>query len=314
MRRAFALVASFSIGIVACGLSETGEFSSSSPQTPSSEGGAPSLPPSISQPDASKADADADAVGANDSGTDASVPSPIMYAVGERFFSYVPTTFVWTWTEALPFTSCPTKLDELAVDASGALFAVGNDGRNLFKVEPHPTDPVCSKVNTIDEASGTYPTSLTFAPKGTLDDASDALVGYDDDGNYVRIDTASGAITTLTNAAVDGLTVGDVVSVGSKGYLIATGGPCDSGDCLYEIDFKTGTRTNSTPTAVIEDADEPISGLAHWAGKIVAFSGGEQVYQFSSSNFSIVTKLNGPPGVSNLAFHGAASSTAAPSN
>lgn len=72
-------------------------------------------------------------------------------------------------------------------------------------------------------------------------------------------------------------------------------------------------RVRSTPVVVI-DADEPITGLAHWAGKIVAFSGGDEVYQFSSANFSVVTKLNGPPRVSNLAFLGAASSTAAPAN
>ncbi|AKV00638.1 hypothetical protein AKJ09_07301 [Labilithrix luteola] len=315
MRRAFALLASlsFSLSLSGCGLSVSGEFAPSTQQAPSAEAGASLPPSSTAQPDGSMPDVDAN--DANDAGTDdAMAPAPVMYAVGERFFSYVPTTFVWTWTEALPFTSCPTTLDELAANESGALFGVGNGRRALYVVKPHPTDPVCTKVNTVDQASGTYPRSLAFAPKGTLDVAAEVLVGYDDDGNYVRIDTALGTMVTITNTAASGLAIGDVVSVGSKGYIIATGSGCDHGDCLFEIDFSTGLRTSSTPTAVIQDADEAITGLAHWAGKIVAFSGGDEVYQFASPNFSTVTKLNGPPGVKNLAFHGAASSTAAPTN
>ena len=81
-----------------------------------------------------------------------------------------------------------------------------------------------SAVNT--SLIDTYPNSLSFVPKGTVDPNVEALVGYNG-GTYVRIDTVTGAVTSIGNLGSGYSSSGDIVRLPIPGnaellvYVIA---------------------------------------------------------------------------------------------
>ena len=67
------------------------------------------------------------------------------------------------------------------------------------------------------------PNSLSFVPKGTVDEAIEALVGYRD-SVYVRIDTATGAVSTIGALKGGHASSGDIVSVTGGGTFLPSSG------------------------------------------------------------------------------------------
>jgi hypothetical protein len=159
-------------------------------------------------------------------------------------------------------------------------------------------------------ASGSYPNSLSFVPKETLDPNVEALVGYVG-STYIRIDTTTGAITTIGGLSGSYSSSGDIVSViGGGTFLTVKGGPQGScGDCLLQIDPKTGDLVQSYGS--VNHAD--VFGLAFWAGTAYGFDNGGDVFSIGWQNGTLTTTAiavpNPPP---NLSFWGAGSTTAAP--
>jgi len=229
---------------------------------------------------------------------------PLAYVVSTRFWTFDPVGRAWRGGTQLPANDCP-MLDELAVDPYGALFAVGNGGANLYRVEP-----VTLRCTAIG-AGGTYPQALTFAPRGTRNPYVEQLVGYRANGDYVRVDTANGALSLVTAGVFAGSTVGDLINVGSKGYVAFTGGACGPGDCLWEVSLATGDKIGAAPIGQLPTTNH-VTALAHWGGKLYAFGAPDEAYVIDPSNPAAAVRLGGPPGYTNVGYRGAGSRTIAP--
>jgi len=195
---------------------------------------------------------------------------------------------------------------DIALDESSNMFGTTFGG--LFSIDK--TNAKCTKI-----ADGSFPNSLSFVPKGTLDPAKEALVGYVG-ANYIRIDTVTGAITNVGSLGDARLiSSGDIVSViGGPTYLTvkSAGGDtrCDAADCLVEVNPQTGAITKNL--GVIAGKQE-VFGVAFWAGAIYGFSNGGSLFQVLINGSSLsVADITIPQAPSGLSFFGAGSTTSAP--
>ena len=196
------------------------------------------------------------------------------------------------------FNGCSEVID-IALDKDGVMIGTTFDG--LYKIDK--TNAKCTVVT-----QGDFPNSLSFVPAGTLDPNVEALVGYEG-SNYVRIDPASGQKTTITQGALGSYTSsGDIVSViGGGTYLTVFGGPENCGDCILQVDPKTG--------AVIKNIGAlghgSVYGLAFWGGSAYGFDAYGELFQIDLTNAS-TTMIPQPGAPGDLSYFGAGSSTSAP--
>lgn len=200
------------------------------------------------------------------------------------------------------FDGCASVLD-IALDERSNLFAVNYDA--LYTV-----DKATAKCTEI--ARGKYPNSLSFVPKGTVDPAAEALVGYEE-GDYVRIDTKTGSKSKIGTLGGNLRSSGDVVSVkGGKTYLTAKDerkGSCTTFDCLVEVDPATGQLVKNWGS--IEHKD--VFGLSFWGGKVYGFGREGSLFEVTfGTNQLATTTIPVPNRPANLSFWGAGSSTSAP--
>jgi hypothetical protein len=194
------------------------------------------------------------------------------------------------------FKGCSSVID-IAIDKDGVVWGTTFGG--LYTI-----DPVTAKCQEI--ALGSYPNSLSFVPKGTLDPNEEALVGYVG-ADYVRIDTKSGSVTKVGSLGNQGYaSSGDVVSViGGGTYLTVNGNGC--ADCIVEVNPTTGALVNKIGSV----GHSSVYGLAFWAGVAYGFDDAGELFQIDlATGASSVLPIPGaPPG---LEFWGAGSTTAAP--
>jgi hypothetical protein len=205
-------------------------------------------------------------------------------------------------TEIGKFSGCDAVVD-IALDEMSNLFATSNT--SLYTVDKKSA--ACTQVST-----GTYPNSLSFVPKGTVDPNVEALVGYEDD-KYVRIDTKTGAKSTIGTLGGGLKSSGDIVSVkGGKTYLTvksASGKTCVTNDCLVEVDPTSGTMVKNWGS--IEHHN--VFGLSFWGGKVYGFSDAGDLFEVTFGSSQLATNLIAMPNKpSGLSFWGAGSSTSAP--
>jgi hypothetical protein len=250
--------------------------------------------------------------GNTDAGSDAPtyVPpadagTPILYAASGRFWTLSPTTKTWGGSSQFPTGGCDT-LDELAVDAQQRLYGVGNG--NLYSIVVNGSgDPTCTRI-----ANGnTYPQALAFAPGGVLDATQEVLVGFQSNGDYVRIDVGTGMVKVITSNALAGKTAGDIVNVGNVAYAaISDNAGCSNNSCLYTFDWKTGalsaTSLGNFPTS------KTVTGLAHWGGVLFAFADSDVAMTSGPAAPASAATFNGPNGYTGVAYHAAASTSIAP--
>jgi hypothetical protein len=161
-------------------------------------------------------------------------------------------------------------------------------------------------------ATGTYPNSLSFVPKGTLDPSEEALVGYNG-STYIRIDTTTGAITTV-GGLTDGLaSSGDIVSVIGGGTFLTVNGTekgtgVTCGDCLLQVNPATGDVIQNYGS--VNHAS--VFGLAFWGGVPYGFDDEGVVFSITFPGGTLTT-TNIPTGSMGPAmFYGAGSTTSAP--
>ncbi len=206
-----------------------------------------------------------------------------------------PTTK--TVTVVGDFQGCSDVID-IALDKASNLYGTTFGG--LYEIDKATAQ--CTQI-----ALGGYPNSLSFVPEGTVDPIAEALVGYVG-SDYVRIDTSTGAVTTIGSIGGGYASSGDIVSVkGGKTLLTVTGGGC--ADCIIEVNPTTG--------ALVKNYGQlgygAVFGLAFWAGSAYGFSDAGQLFEVTFVNDVLMTSLipipSPPP---NLQFWGAGSTTSAP--
>jgi len=230
-----------------------------------------------------------------------SAPSLVYAHSSDTLYSLDPSTCAVTVVG--PFRGCQEVID-LAIDRAGNTYVTSFFG--FYRLDP--STAIC----TLVAEGGSYPNSLSFVPRGTLDLDAEALVGYSG-STYVRIDPATGAITAVGSLDGGYISSGDIVSVIDGGtFLTAKGGPdggCD--DCLVQVDPATGGLVQSYGNLGHRD----VFGLAFWAGTAYGFDDAGEVFAIDWSDAGLVTTnipvADAPAG---LSFWGAGSTTSAPAS
>jgi hypothetical protein len=196
------------------------------------------------------------------------------------------------------FSGCAGDVIDIALDAQSNLFAT--TFTSLERIDKATAR--CTKI-----ASGQYPNSLSFVPKGTVDPNEEALVGYVG-SSYVRIDTKTGVATTIGSLGAAGLeSSGDIVSVNNgPTYLTVFGTGC--ADCIVEVNPKTGAITKNWGPLAHSD----VYGIAFWAGSVYAFDATGGLFEVTFAGGKLGTKQIPIPNAANLEFFGAGSTTSAP--
>lgn len=246
--------------------------------------------------------------GPDDSGAftgDVAAPSTVAVVYGESadtLYRLDPITKAVTVVGK--FVGCTSVLD-IALDANSKMYATTAD--TLWTIDK--ATAVCTQI----AMGASFPNSLSFVPAGTLDPNKEALVGYEG-GDYVRLDTTTGAKTIIGKLDSAGKLVssGDIVSVkGGATYLTvkATSGACKNTDCLVEVNPTTG--------AMVKDwggvAHKDVFGLAFWAGSVYGFDKTGHLFEVTFRNGTLATNdLSIPMAPANLSFYGAGSTTSAP--
>ena len=200
-----------------------------------------------------------------------------------------------------PFSGCTASIIDIALDADSNMY--GTAFGSLWAIDR--TTGACTLIT--DE--GSFTTSLSFVPAGTVDPEVEALVGFDED-QYVRIDPQTGAITNLGTLS-DGLeSSGDMVAViDGDAYLTVFGPGCDATDCIVRIDPSTGTVLQNYGSVGYDQ----VFGLAFWGGKAYGFAREGVLFEVEFVGNSVVTtEIPIPQAPGDLEFFGAGSTTAAP--
>jgi hypothetical protein len=197
-------------------------------------------------------------------------PKEIVYGHSpDTLYTFDPTTS--SVTKIAAFAGCTqttlTQVIDLAIDSNMNAFVTTFDG--VYSLDL--STAACTLIKT-----GSYPNSLSFVPIGTLDPMVEALVGYFG-SSYVRIDTSTGAITTVGTLTGGYASSGDIVSVkGGGSFLTVTGNGC--GDCLLQVDPTTGDMIQDYG-ALPHGA---VYGLGYWAGSLYGFDNGGDIFSIGS--------------------------------
>jgi hypothetical protein len=198
------------------------------------------------------------------------------------------------------FNGCYDILD-IALDEDSNMFGASETA--LFAI-----DRFTANCTLLKEGSK-YPNSLSFVPKGTVDAAREALVGFVD-GTYYRIDTVTGQKTPIGSMGPDYRSSGDIVSVKGGGtYVTILGDGCH--DCLAEIDPKSGAIKHNFGALGYSD----VFGLTFWGGRAYGFTNAGELFEIefvgggTSVGTSAIPIAGAPTG---LKFWGAGSTTSAP--
>jgi hypothetical protein len=193
------------------------------------------------------------------------------------------------------FGGLTSQVIDLAIDGANHGYVTTFDG--FYSVDL--TSAACTLI-----LKGAYPNSLSFVPKGTLDQSAEALVGYNG-ATYVRIDTTTGKISNVGSLTNGYTSSGDIVSVKGGGtFLTVTGNGC--ADCLLQVDPVTGNVVQNYGDV----KHKQVYGLAYWAGVVYGFDNGGHVFSvIGNGNAITVTDLVADAG---NAWYGAGSTTNAP--
>jgi hypothetical protein len=193
---------------------------------------------------------------------------------------------------------------DIAVDSQGTMVGTASD--RMVSI-----DPLTAKCKTL--ANGSFPNSLTFIPKGTLDPSAEALVGFRD-SEYVRIDPVNGKISVVgdlnpNTTGEEWESSGDVVSIiGDKTYLtvhpvsLAWSGT----DTIVEVDPLTGKAVKK----IGDVGFGKLWGLAYWDSIAYGFSDAGQLIQIDLTT-GAGKSVALPTALKNLSFYGAGVTTAA---
>jgi hypothetical protein len=223
---------------------------------------------------------------------------PFMFAhSSSTLYSVDPISLVVE--EVGRFSGCTGEVIDLAIDRDQK--AVVTTFSGIYDLDLETAS--CTRI-----ASGSYPNSLSFVPAGTLEPDREVLVGYDG-SSYLRIDRATGAITTIGSIGASLSSSGDIVSSTEGGtFLTVNGADCPGfDDCIIEVDPTTGRLVTNWGSIGHSD----VYGLAYWAGVAYGFSADRTMFSITFDELTgrATTATLAAPDV---AFYGAGSTTIAP--
>ena len=203
-------------------------------------------------------------------------------------------------TAVASFHNCDSDVIDLALDAYSHAYVTTISG--LYRLDL--TTGNCTPVNGLN--ADTYPNSLSFVPKGTLDPAVEALVGYSG-SSYVRINVATGVIQQIGTLGGGLVSSGDIVSVMDGGTYLTAKNPNVSAttDYLVEVNPTTGALVRNLGPLPFDD----VFGLAFWGGSLYGFSNGGTLFEITINGSS--TTSAAVPNAMNEQWNGAGSTTAA---
>ena len=209
----------------------------------------------------------------------------------DTLFRLDPTTF--DVFEVGPFVGCDASMIDIALDRSSRMLGVSYG--SLWDIDR--MTGACTFI-----AAGSYPTSLSFVPEGTLGD-HEALVGFIDD-EYVEINVETGDLTTVGWLPLGLSSSGDLVSIeGGPTWLTVRGEGCRDQDCLIALNPATGAME----AAYGRIGYDEVYGLAAWGGRAYGFARGGAVFEVQVPGPVIIeVESNGPE------WYGAGSSTLVP--
>ena len=235
-----------------------------------------------------------------DAGTpDAGTNEPVVYGhTASTLYKVNATTKLVT--PVANFNNCNGDVIDLALDEFSRAFVTTTSG--LYQLDL--VTARCTEVNF--SLTETYPNSLSFVPRGSLDPNFEVLVGYAG-SSYVRINLTTGAMQKIGTLGGGYVSSGDIVSVIDGGtYLTAKrpGGP-SSADYLLEVNPTTGALVRSFGTLPFDD----VYGLAFWGGSLYGFSNGGTLFEITITGS---TTTSAPvPNAASQTWNGAGSTTAA---
>ncbi len=231
------------------------------------------------------------------SGTQSNQPAVVYGHSPDTLYKVDPTSKAVTVIGT--FQGCSSVID-LALDKDSNMVVTTSSG--FYRVDP------ATAACTMIAQGGSYPNSLSFVPKGTVDPNVEALVGYVG-STYVRIDTTSGSISNIGDLNANGLSSsGDIVSViGGGTYLTVNGNSCS--DCIVSVNPATGAMLQNYGSV----NHGSVFGLAFWAGVAYGFDDGGDLFTITFGATSVTTTdIPIPSAPSGLEFWGAGSTTSAP--
>ena len=224
---------------------------------------------------------------------------PVVYGhTGNTLFKVNATTKVVT--AVADFRGCDAEVIDLALDEFSRAFVTTSSG--LYRVDL--LTAVCTAVSGF--TLNTFPNSLSFVPRGTLDPTAEALVGYDG-SRYVRINPTTGAIQRLGALGGGFVSSGDIVSVIDGGTYLTVKDPQGSPsiDYLVEVNPATGALVRNLGALPFSD----VFGLAFWGGSLYGFSHNGTLFEITITGSG--TTSAAVPNAMSQPWNGAGSTTAA---
>jgi hypothetical protein len=208
-------------------------------------------------------------------------PPPIatsLLSSTNELWRFDPGAKTYTKIGAFDSNTCENGIEEIAVDSQGVVFATRENNRTLYELAVDAGTIKCARKGPDTD----YPFAMTFAPRGTLDPTKPVLVGIRANGDYIRIDRDTGAVSVVKAGAIKPYEPRGDMTFGAdgKGYVsaIATNGTVTcTRDCLLEIDLKTGDLLRKV-------GEMATTGAAY----ALAFSQG-RVYAFIGDKVDIIT-------------------------
>lgn len=152
------------------------------------------------------------------------------------------------------------EMTDIAVDADGNVFGCSYD--TLYRV-----DRDTAEATKIASLSDSY-NGLTFVPAGMIE-PNEILVGASNTfGNIYKIDTGTGAATSLGRYGGSWKSSGDIVAINGDHIYATVNTLFNTTDHLATIDPTTGTATVMNAAIGFND----VWGLGYWAGVLYGFT------------------------------------------
>ena len=243
-------------------------------------------------------------------------PAEVFVHTSDTLYKLDPISKAVTKVGAL--SGVEGSLVDIALDENGAMF--GTTYEALYSIDK--TNGKATLIKKGPTGDRTYPDSLSFAPKGTIENDREVLVGYVG-ADYVRIDPSTGAVMKVTANALgdDLISSGDLVSIKDGDfltYLTVKPNPdcsgnscnrCETNDCMVQIDPKKGDIIADLGSVLRPQ----VFGLAFWAGTLYGINTAGKLFEITPGDPNHVTNITIPGNLgAGLKFYGAGSTTSAP--